>query len=142
MTAAPLWTTEVAIRFAHCDPAGIVYFASQFDILNGVVEDWFVEALGLPYHDIVGTRRVGLGYAHASADFRLPARMGDRLVYAVSAERIGQKSLPLKIKARRGDDTVLDAELVIVTTDLDRSVSIPIPDDIRVAVSVYREKTT
>ncbi len=92
----------VKIRFAHCDPAGIVYFASHFDILNGVVEDWFVEGLGLDYHDIVGRRRVGLGYVHASADFRLPARMGDRLIYAVAVERVGTKSLPLRVTAREG----------------------------------------
>jgi acyl-CoA thioesterase FadM len=137
----PLWTTTVKIRFAHCDPAGIVYFAAHFDILNAVVEDWFEEGLGLDYHDIVGRRRVGLGYAHASADFRLPARMGDRLVYAVAVERVGNKSIPLIATARKDDAEVLTAKLTIVVTDLDRHVSIPIPDDIRAAVTAYREKT-
>lgn len=138
---APLWTTEVKIRFAHCDPAGIVYFASHFDILNAVVEDWFEGGLGLDYHDIVGRRRVGLGYAHASADFRLPARMGDRLVYAVAVERVGNKSIPLAVTARRDGAEVLTAKLTIVVTDLDRMVSIAIPDDIRAAITAYREKT-
>jgi 4-hydroxybenzoyl-CoA thioesterase len=138
---APLWITSVTIRFAHCDPAGIVYFASHFDILNTVVEDWFIEALGLDYHDIVGRRRVGLGYAHASADFRLPARMGDRLIYSVAVERVGGKSLPLRIMAQKTGSEVLSARLTIVTTDLDRMTAIPIPDDIRAAVLAYREKT-
>ncbi len=140
MTSPP-WSIEVKIRFAHCDPAGIVYFASHFDILNGVVEDWFDEGLGLDYHDIVGRRRVGLGYVHASADFRLPARMGDRLVYAVAVERVGNRSLPLRVVAHRDGAEVLSASLVIVTTDLDRMVAIAMPDDIRAAVSAYREKT-
>jgi 4-hydroxybenzoyl-CoA thioesterase len=138
---APLWTTTVKIRFAHCDPAGIVYFAAHFDILNAIVEDWFSEGLGLDYHDIVGRRRVGLGYVHTSADFHLPARMGDRLTYAVAVERVGAKSLPLRITAHRHGDEVLAASLVIVTTDLDAMTSIPIPDDIRAAVTSYREKT-
>jgi acyl-CoA thioesterase FadM len=140
MTAS-LWTTTVKIRFAHCDPAGIVYFAAHFDILNGVVEDWFGEGLGLDYHDIVGRRRVGLGYVHASADFHLPARMGDRLTYAIGVERVGTKSLPLRVTAHRDGAEVLSASLTIVTTDLDAMVSIPIPDDIRAAVSAYREQT-
>ena len=139
MTA--LWTTTVKIRFAHCDPAGIVYFAAHFDILNGVVEDWFEEGLGLDYHDIVGRRRVGLGYAHASADFRAPARMGDRLSYAVAVERVGNKSIPLVVTARKDGAEVLTAKLTIVVTDLDRHVSIAIPDDIRSAVTAYRENT-
>lgn len=137
----PLWTTTVKIRFAHCDPAGIVYFAAHFDILNGVVEDWFGEGLGLDYHDIIGRRRVGLGYVHASADFHQPARMGDRLTYAVSIDRVGTKSLPLRITAHRDGAEVLAASLVIVVTDLEAMVSIPIPDDIRAAVSAYRETT-
>ena len=138
---APLWTSVVKIRFAHCDPAGIVYFAAHFDILNGVVEDWFGEGLGLDYHDIVGRRRIGLGYVHASADFHLPARMGERLTYAVAVERVGNTSLPLRIAARRDGTKVLTAALTIVTTDLDAMTSIPIPDGIRAAVSAYRENT-
>lgn len=140
MSGAP-WTTTVKIRFAHCDPAGIVYFASHFDILNGVVEDWFSDGLGLPYHGLIGRRRVGLGYVHAGADFRLPARMGERLTYAVAVERIGSRSLPLKVTATRDGAEVLTASLVIVTTDIDRAKAIPIPDDIRAAVTAYREKT-
>ena len=138
---APLWSTTVKIRFAHCDPAGIVYFAAYFDILNGVVEDWFEEGLGLDYHDIVGRRRVGLGYVHASADFRLPARMGDRLAFAVSVERVGNRSIPLAVAAERDGARILEAKLVIVTTDLDRAAAILIPDDIRAAVTAYREDT-
>ncbi len=138
---AQLWTNTVKIRFAHCDPAGIVYFAAHFDILNGVVEDWFGEVLGLDYHDIVGRRRVGLGYVHASADFHLPARMGERLAYAVAVERVGNTSLPLRITAHRDGAEVLSASLVIVVTDLEAMVSIPIPDDIRAAVTRYRETT-
>ena len=139
--AAKLWSTDVAIRFGHCDPANIVYFASHFDILNGVVEDWFTQALGLPYPDLIVKRRLGLGYAHASCDFRVPARMGDVLTYTVAVEKIGTKSLPLRIVARLGHAEVLSASLVIVSTDLDQGVSIALPDDIRAAVHAYRERS-
>jgi 4-hydroxybenzoyl-CoA thioesterase len=134
------WSTTVAIRFSHCDPAGIVYFASHFDILNGVIEDWFIEALGVDYHDVVGARRIGLGYVHAACDFAVPARMGDRLAYSVTVERVGTKSIPLRIIARKDATEMLSATLVIVTTDLDRAVSVPIPDDIRAAVTAYLER--
>jgi acyl-CoA thioesterase FadM len=134
------WSTTVAIRFSHCDPAGIVYFARHFDILNNVVEDWFVEALGIDYYHVVGNRRVGLGYVHAASDFVAPARMGDRLVYAVTVERIGNKSISLRIVATRAATKILSASLVIVTTALDRGTSIPVPDDIRSAVTAYRER--
>jgi acyl-CoA thioesterase FadM len=146
MTAAPAaaarrpWSTTVGIRFSHCDPAGIVYIASHFDILNGVMEDWFVEALGIDYHQVVGARRTGLGYAHAACDFASPARMGDRLVYGVVVERVGTKSISVRIVATKGATVVLTASLVIVTTDLNRGGSVPIPDDIRTAVTAYVER--
>ena len=46
---------EVLVRFAHCDPGGIVFYARYFEMINGVVEDWFEDALeasfsGLLYH--------------------------------------------------------------------------------------------
>jgi 4-hydroxybenzoyl-CoA thioesterase len=140
-TRSKLWSTEVEIRFSHCDPAGIVYFATAFDILNGVVEDWFSKGLGLPYHDIIMKRRVGLGYGRASCDFRKPAKMGDRLTYAVAIERLGTKSLTLAIAATRGADLILEASMVIVVTDLDRHVSVAIPDDIRAALEAYQART-
>ena len=139
--AEPLWSTDVTIRFAHCDPARIVYFASHFDIINSVVEDWFIQALGLPYYDLVGKRRIGLGYAHASCDFYLPARMGDVLTYSVKVEKVGNKSLPLRIEARRAGKERLAASLVIVSTDLAKGGAIALPDDIRTATMAYAERT-
>jgi 4-hydroxybenzoyl-CoA thioesterase len=139
IVSAKAWTTEVRIRFSHCDPAGIVYFPRAFDILNGVVEDWFTFGLGIDYRDVIVRRRIGLGYAHAECDFTKTATMGDTLTFAVLVERIGAKSLSLVIPARRGSEDVFKASLVIVATDLNRHVSIPIPDDIRTAVTAYRE---
>ncbi len=136
----PLWTTTVKIRFSHCDPAGIVYFAVHFDILNGVTEDWFTDCLGIAYADLIARRRVGVGYAHASADFRQPARMGDRIAYAVHVERIGTTSLPLRIVATRDGAEILTASLVIVATDLVRGGVIPLPDDLRAAATAYHER--
>jgi len=60
-----IWRKQMMIRFSHCDPAGIVYFANYFDIANGIVEDWFGAALALRYHEFIGPRRTGLGFASA-----------------------------------------------------------------------------
>jgi acyl-CoA thioesterase FadM len=67
--------------------------------------------------------------------------MGERLDYAVHVERVGTKSLPLRIVATRDGAEVLTAVLVIVSTDLDRGGAIPLPDDIRAAATAYRERS-
>jgi 4-hydroxybenzoyl-CoA thioesterase len=115
--------------------------SATVDILNNVVEDWFRQGLGLDYYDIVGRRRIGLGYAHAECDFAKPAAMGDVLTYRVAIERLGNKSLALAVNARRGGEEILKASLVIVSTDLNRHASIALPDDVRNAAIAYQEKT-
>lgn len=142
--ASPLpegaWRIVVPVRFSHCDPAGIVYFPRYFDIINGVVEDWFSGALGLVHHEIIRDRRIGLGSAHVEADFVKPGFLGDALVFTMLIDRIGNSSLSLSIHAHRGEEPVLRAQLVIVTTSLDLHRPIPIPDDLRAALEAYAER--
>ena len=138
---AAVWRTEMRIRFSHCDPAGIVYFARYFDLMNGVVEDWFSGALGLEYAEFIGPRRIGLGYASAEADFAAPGFMGDRIAFAVLIERIGGASLTLRIYAYRAHDPILSARLTIVTTSLVEHRAIPLPDDLRAALERYQGET-
>jgi 4-hydroxybenzoyl-CoA thioesterase len=133
------WRTCVPIRFSHCDPAGIVYFARYFDMLNGVVEDWFAEALGIDYHDMIGRRRTGLGFVSAGAEFSKPGFMGDRLDCAVLVERIGRSSLTFSIHASRAGEPIFIARLVMVTTSLEYHRSIPLPNDLRAALERYLE---
>jgi 4-hydroxybenzoyl-CoA thioesterase len=134
------WRIVVPVRFSHCDPAGIVYFPRYFDIINGVVEDWFAEALGLPHHHFIRDRRIGLGPAHAEADFMKPGFLADELVFAVLVDRIGNSSLALSVHAHRGEEPVLSARLVIVTTSLELHRAIPIPNDLRAALATYQER--
>ena len=48
-----VWRTRIPVRFGSCDPAGIVYTPEYLNLFNGVIEDWYGEALGLPYHELV-----------------------------------------------------------------------------------------
>ena len=107
---------------------------------NGVVEDWFAGALGLPHHHFIRDRRIGLGPAHAEADFMTPGFLADELVFAVLVERLGNSSIALSVHAHRGEEPVLVARLVIVTTSLDEHRAVPIPDDLRAALERYRER--
>ena len=137
---AGAWRIVVPVRFSHCDPAGIVYFPRYFDMINGVVEDWFAGALGLPHHHFIRDRRIGLGPAHAEADFMKPGFLADELVFAVLTDRIGTSSLALSVHAHRGKEPVLKARFVIVTTSLVEHRAIPIPEDLRAALEAYQER--
>lgn len=135
---AALWRTRVAIRFSHCDPAGIVYTPVYFDLFNGVIEDWFADALGLSYHDLIRERRLGLGYAQAACDFLQPSQMGDHLDVAVTVAEIGGASYKLVLHAMKNGHEAVRGHFVTVTTDLDARKARPIPDDLRAALTRYQ----
>jgi 4-hydroxybenzoyl-CoA thioesterase len=126
------------IRFAHCDPAGIVFFPQYLVLLNGHVEDWVSDGLGLPYAGLIGERRIGLPTVRLECDFRAISRMGDDVIFALRLERLGTRSLTLRTEVR-GADGALRAALrqVLVSTRLDTHAAIALPADLRTAAEVF-----
>jgi len=133
------WGFKITIRHGQCDPAGIAYTPHLFDILNIAVEDWYSSCLGLNYYQILGTRRVGLGYAKASAEFFRPCMMGDELEICVMINRIGRSSLSLNLHAFKNEIENFRGNLVTVATDLENHKVIKIPSDISNALAAYKK---
>ncbi len=135
-----VWRTRIPVRFGSCDPAGIVYTPEYLNLFNGVIEDWYGEALGLPYHELVGKRRTGLGYAHVSVDFATPSSMGDVLDVAVIVHRIGRASATLVVHSFKNGIECVRATFVTVTTSLIDHKAIAVPDDLRFALISYQAR--
>jgi 4-hydroxybenzoyl-CoA thioesterase len=68
-------------------------------------------------------------------------RYGDGLRIETSVVRIGNRSATLRYRMLRESDGVLSAELrhTVVTTDLTRMASCPMPDDVREALAAHLE---
>jgi 4-hydroxybenzoyl-CoA thioesterase len=139
---AAAFVDEQRVRFEECDPAGIVFFARWFEMMNRAVEDWFTGALGLDYNALIRDGRIGLGYAHSSCDFLRPGLMGDRLRFTVLVERLGRGSITLLLHGHRGEEQVIRGRLVIATTSLETHAAIPVPAAIRQAVEAYQRRCT
>jgi 4-hydroxybenzoyl-CoA thioesterase/acyl-CoA thioester hydrolase len=135
-----VWRTVTTIRFGQCDPAGIVYTPAYFDLFNVVVEQWYSAALGLDYYATIRDRKIGLGYGHASADFLIPGFMGDVLDVAVAVADIGRASFALTLHAFKGSDEAVRGRLVVVTTSLVEHRPIRIPEELREALELYRDR--
>jgi acyl-CoA thioesterase FadM len=135
-----VWRNALAIHFGHCDPAGIVYTPQYFHLFNTVLEGWYGQALGISYYELIGVRRTGLGYAHASADFATPARMGETLEVAVIVEAVGRSSVTLVLHAFKDELECARARFVTVVTSLVDHRAMPVPDDLRAAFEAYRER--
>lgn len=127
------------IRFAHCDPAGIVFYPQYLVLLNGHVEDWISDGLGLPYAGLVTDRRIGLPTVRLECDFRAVSRLGDEVIFSLQLERLGTRSLTLRTEVLGAAGGELRAALrqVLVSTSLDTHAAIVLPPDLRAAAEAF-----
>ena len=126
------------LRFGDCDPAGIAYYPRYFDLLNGVVEDWWI-SMGVSWKVLFGERRIGLPTVRLEVDFRAPAFLEDELRFTLQIKRIGSKSVELDHVVQRGAATLWKCAQTLVVTSLDSHRSIAWPDDLRAALVSFQE---
>lgn len=124
------------IRFSDCDPAGIVFYPQYFVMLNGLVEDWVSEGLGIGYHALIAERRIGLPTVRLEADFRAVSRMGDRVMLGLAVERLGSRSMTLVLRCfdPASGELRMQMKQVLVTTSLESHRAVEIPQDLRTAI--------
>lgn len=127
----------VRIRFSHCDPAGIVFFPQYLVMTNALVEDWFNEGLHVDYAQMISQRRVGLPIVKLDCEFSRPSQMGETITLTLNVAAIGRRSISIEIVGHCNGETRFRAKQVLVTTSLDRGVSIDIPPDIASALAAF-----
>ena len=129
------------IRFSDCDPAGMVFFPHYFVMLNAVVEDWFTHGLGVNYAQLLGQRRIGLPSVALQSEFRAPCRMGDAVEFRLQLERMGSRSLTLRVDCLHASVCCVLIRQVLVSTSLAHDGAIEIPQDVREAIEHWQSFT-
>ncbi len=136
------FTRPYTIRFAHCDPAGIVFYPQYFVLLNDHVEDWFAQALGTDFRALHEDRRLGVPTVHLSCDFTAPSRLGDIVDFSLTVTRLGNASVTLSRSASCNGQNRLTLTQVLTCLDMNTGRACPWPDDIRAAMTEYLEAET
>ena len=132
------FSTQVPIRFAHCDPAGIIFFPQYLVLFNGLVEDWFNQALGVSYADMLQIDKIGLPVVHLECYFRAITRMGETVRLGLAVEKLGQRSLTLSLDWTGPDGQLrVSAQKVLVFTSLQTHQAISAPQPIRYAIEQW-----
>ncbi|HEY3073582.1 MAG TPA: thioesterase family protein [Burkholderiales bacterium] len=131
------FTRERLIRFSHCDPAGIVYFVNFFDMIGGVVEDWFREAIGLPFQEMHLERRVGFPIVNTGCEFLRPAHLGDTLRLELAIAKLGRSSIEFVIHGSVAGEEKFRARHKVAMVSLDTFRPLPIPDEMRTKIADY-----
>jgi 4-hydroxybenzoyl-CoA thioesterase len=125
------------VRFSHCDPGRIVYYPRYFDILHEAMEDWFAEALELPFHRFIGEMQRGFPIVKLEATFTAPSRLGELLDVALSVGRLGNASLGLDYTVQREDELRLEVRTVVVQTRLATGSAEPIEGELRRRIEAF-----
>ena len=134
--------TQRTVRFADCDPAGIVFFPQYMVMLNTLVEEWFDDGLGIPYAGLIGERRIGLPTVRLEVDFTAVSRHGDVLTQRVGVAKLGRTSLTLQHEFFGSTELRLRARQVLVCTSLLTHKPQALPDDVRTVLAPYVQPGT
>lgn len=136
MSGAATFRRTLPVRFADVDWARILYFPRQLDLLHTVMEDFFTEAWGTPYHRMLAEERLGFPTVHLECDFRSPLRFGDQLEVALVVRRIGTSSVTFRYEVRRaGGELAGEVTQVAVAIDPETWQVRELPAGLRAALA-------
>lgn len=141
-----IFSTQKQVRFAHCDPAGIVFYPQFYYLLHEAQED-FLTAIGFPQHQLIASG-FGLPIVNMRTDFHAMCRYGEQLTITLELHKIGNSSLGMhyEIHGAPPDTAVagvalstlrLQADGVVVHCALGTQAITRIPDALRAALTPY-----
>ena len=133
----PAFVDHVRIRFAHVDPAGIVFYARYFEIINMVLEDWFRDGIGHDFGILNERDRVGIPLLHIEADFMKPSFLNDVVEFRLTVAKMGRSSFTVNYEAWLGDELRLKIQAVHAFVHLVQRKSVPIPDVVRERMKAF-----
>ena len=117
------------VRYAECDPQGIVYNANYVMYVDVAFTELWREALG-PWNDMV-ERGIDAVVAEIGVRFRSPARFDDEIELHCTIAEIGTTSLTTDVEVQRDGELLVAARIRHVCVDRGTWGKAPWPDWVR-----------
>jgi acyl-CoA thioester hydrolase len=127
--------TPLRVRFAECDPQGIVFNAHYLTYVDVANTELWRDACG-SYQAIV-EQGLDAVVAEAKLTFRAPACFDDELVLRTAVERLGSTSMLTRCEVTREGEVLVVAELRYVFLSTETWRPTPIPDWVRSRLEPY-----
>lgn len=125
-----MWSHRLRVRYAECDPQGIVFNANYVLYVDVALTELWRDAFG-SYEDAVQQHGVDLVVGSVTVDYRVPARPDDELDVGLALMAIGTSSITSSIEMRRGDTVIATGSVRHVCVDAATLQKAPVPDAIR-----------
>lgn len=131
---------EFSVRFGDVDHARIVYYPRFFHYFHQTFEEWFGEALGVPYAEVVNGQNVGFPIVRVESEFFEPIRYGERMRVELELAEIGNGSITMRYTVVRLPDgkTAAQATVKKAAIDGESFTGIPIPAALRERFERFR----
>ena len=121
-----MFQTQILVRFADLDGAGIAYYPRLVNFLHESFEDFFAGYIGKPYPQVFAE---GLAFptVKLEMDFISPVHYGDHVDVAVIVEHVGRSSVRIRYEAAVAGKPVFKARNTSVVVDMKDFKSMPLP---------------
>ena len=143
MNQSQKFTIEERVRWGDVDAASIIFYGSYIRFFE-IAETELFRAVGMPYGKLFDELDIWLPRVHLECDFHRAPRLDDLLEVSVYVGNIGRTSVRLDFEVRRKTedgtiekDLMATAHFVLVATDRINLKPIPVPDELRQALTPY-----
>jgi YbgC/YbaW family acyl-CoA thioester hydrolase len=127
---------KLRVRWAEVDMQKIVFNAHYLMYFDTAVADYW-RALAMPYEEGMRQLEGDIYVKKATVEFHGSARMDDRLDVGVKCARIGTSSMQFLGAIFRGEELLIQCELVYVFADPATQTSRPVPPRLREMLTGY-----
>lgn len=127
---------EMRVRYAECDPQGIVFNSRYLEYFDVALTELWREALG-SYDAVMEELGIDLVVAEAGIRFRASLRFDEVFELRASLSRLGTTAMTTAIELHRGDDLVAEGDLRHVFVDREGGAKAEIPEQVRAALVPY-----
>ncbi len=125
-----MFTYETAIRLHHTDAAGIVFYGRFFTLAQDCLEAFFQQHT--PLASIIHSGDFSIPVVHASADYRRPLRLSDKVVIQMTLGKLGTNSFEFEYQLKNAARQVCaDVVITHVTTNKNTGAACSIPASLR-----------
>ncbi len=131
------FTHRIRVRYAECDPQGVVFNANYYAYYDLLITELWREALG-GYNAMVESG-ADMSVVESRARYIEPARFDDELDLTARISRLGNTAMSTAITITRASDGahLIEGEIHHVFIDPATYTKIPIPDTIRAGLEPY-----
>ena len=124
------FTERLRVRWAEVDMQRVVFNGHYLLYIDTAVAGWW-RAMALPYHATMEHLDGELFVRKATLEYHGAARYDDLLDVGIRTAKVGNTSMLLVAAVMRGDQVLVEGELVYVFADPDATTSRPLPDALR-----------